>query len=163
MSNDEQKQVVKKIAANRKARYDYEIVESLESGIVLKGSEVKSLREGKANLSDAYARVARDEVWVIGMHIAPYKRSTYEKIDPLRDRKLLLHKNEIKRLHRKIHEKGMTLIPLQLYFKNNIAKLELAIARGKHKYDKKAAIAQKDAKRDLEQEQKRIKSNIKNP
>jgi SsrA-binding protein len=146
--------VIKKIASNRKARYDYEIIDSLEAGIVLKGSEVKSLREGKANLSDAYARVVRNEVWVIGMHISSYKQANFEKIDPLRDRKLLLHKNEIKRLYKKINEKGMTLIPLDLYFKNNIAKIELAIARGKRKYDKKEAIALKDAKRDLAREQK---------
>ena len=157
MNNDEKKQIIKKITTNRKARHDYEIAESLESGIVLKGSEVKSLREGKANLNDAYARVSKDEVWVIGMHISAYKKSTHEKIDPLRNRKLLLHKSEIKRLYRKIHEKGMTLIPLELYFKNNIAKIELAVARGKRKYDKKEAIAKKDAKRDLEREQKRIK------
>jgi SsrA-binding protein len=157
---DEQSVKIKKIASNRKARHEYEIVESLEGGIVLKGSEVKSLREGKANLSDAYARVIQDGIWLMGMHISSYKKANFEKIDPLRDRKLLFHKNQIKKLARKINEKGMTLIPLEIYFKNNIAKIELAIARGKRKYDKKEAIAQKDAKREMAREQKKIRNKL---
>ena len=155
---DEQSVKIKRIVSNRKARHEYEIVDSQEAGIVLKGSEVKSLREGKVNLNDAYARVVRDEIILTGMHISPYKQANFEKIDPLRDRKLLFHKSQIKRLSRKINEKGMTLIPLTIYFKNNIAKVELAIARGKRKYDKKEAIAQKDAKRDLAREQKMIRN-----
>jgi SsrA-binding protein len=150
----------KTIVTNRKARHEYEIVDQIEAGLVLLGSEVKSLRAGRANLGDAYARVIKGEVWVIGMHISPYKEATFQNHDPLRDRKLLLHRNEIKKLARKVEEKGFTLIPLRLYFRNNIAKLDLGIARGKRQYDKKVAIAQKDAKREMEREQKKFKFKI---
>jgi SsrA-binding protein len=150
----------KTVVSNRKARHNYEIIDSIEVGIVLLGSEVKSLREGKANLADAYARIKNGEVWVIGMHISQYKQNTIQILDPLRDRKLLLHKGEIKKLLRRVDEKGMTLVPLRLYFKSNIAKIELGIARGKRQYDKKIAIAQKDAKRDLEREQKKYKFKL---
>jgi len=146
----------KTIVTNRKARYQYEIVDNLECGLVLLGSEVKSLREGKASLADAHARVRDNEIWLIGMHIPPYKQAAFEVTDPLRDRKLLLHKSEIKKLARKILEKGITLIPLRLYFKNNIAKVDLGLARGKRQYDKKRVIAQRDAKRDLQRERKEI-------
>jgi len=151
---------IKNIVTNRKARHDYEITDSIEAGLVLQGSEVKSLRDGKANISDAYARFRQGELWLIGMHITPYKQATFEITEPLRDRKLLLHKLELKRLSRKIEEKGFTLIPLKLYFKNNIAKVELGLARGKRRYDKKADIAQRDAKRDMEREQKKFKYKI---
>ena len=144
----------KTIVTNRKARYEYEIVDNLECGLVLLGSEVKSLRQGKASLADAHARVRDNEIWVIGMHIPPYKQAAFEVTDPLRDRKLLLHKSEIKKLARKILEKGRTLIPLRLYFKNNIAKVDLGLARGKRQYDKKRVIAQKDAKREMERARK---------
>ncbi len=144
----------KTIVSNRKARHDYEIVDNIECGLVLLGSEVKSLREGKASLADAYARIRDNEVWLTGMHIPPYKQAAYEVADPVRDRKLLLHKSEIKKLARKVLEKGVTLIPLRLYFKNNIAKVDLGLARGKRQYDKKVAIAQRDAKRDLQREEK---------
>ena len=144
----------KTIVTNRKARYEYEIVDNLECGLVLLGSEVKSLRQGKASLADAHARVRDNEIWVIGMHIPPYKQAAFEVTDPLRDRKLLLHKSEIKKLARKILEKGITLIPLRLYFKNNIAKVDLGLARGKRQYDKKRVIAQKDAKREMERARK---------
>jgi SsrA-binding protein len=150
----------KTVVTNRKARHEYEITDRIEAGLALVGSEVKSLRAGRANLGDAYARVIKGEVWVIGMHISPYKEATYQNHDPLRDRKLLLHKSEIKKLSRKIEEKGFTLIPLRLYFRRNIAKLELGIARGKRQYDKKVAIAQKDAKREMEREQKKFKFKI---
>lgn len=145
------------IVNNRKARYEYEIIDSIEAGIVLLGSEVKSLRDGKANFSDSYARIKDGELWIIGMHISQYKQNTIQILDPLRDRKLLLHKNEIKRLARRVEEKGITLVPLRLYFSKNIAKIELGIARGKRQYDKKTAIAEKDAQRDLEREQKKYK------
>ena len=158
MDNETKKE--KTIVRNRKARYNYEIIDSIETGIVLLGSEVKSLRQGKASLADCYARIKNGEVWLIGMHISQYEQNTIENLDPLRDRKLLLHKSEIKRLLRKIDEKGMTLVPLRLYFKNNIAKLELGIARGKRQYDKKVAIAQRDVKRELEREQKKYKFKI---
>jgi SsrA-binding protein len=152
--SDEKHTKDKTIVTNRKARHEYEIVENIECGLVLLGSEVKSLREGKASLADAYARLRDNEMWLIGMHIPPYKQATYEVADPLRDRKLLLHKSEIKKLARKVQEKGMTLIPLRLYFKNNIVKVDLGIARGKRQYDKKVAIAQRDAKREMQREQK---------
>ena len=148
------------VVTNRKARHEYEIIDQIEAGLVLLGSEVKSLRAGRANLGDAYARVIKGEVWVIGMHISLYKEATFENHDPLRDRKLLLHRSEIKKLARRVNEKGFTLIPLRLYFRNNIAKLEIGIARGKRQYDKKVAIAQKDAKRELEREQKKFKFKI---
>jgi SsrA-binding protein len=150
----------KTVVSNRKARYEYEIVDQVEAGLVLVGSEVKSLRAGRANLGDAYARVIKGEVWVIGMHISPYKEATSQNHDPLRERKLLLHRSEIKKLFRRVDEKGFTLIPLRLYFRKNIAKIELGIARGKRQYDKKVAIAQKDAKREMEREQKKFKFKI---
>jgi len=155
-----EKQADKIIATNRKARHEYHIIDSIEAGLVLLGSEVKSLREGKANISDCYARIKNGELWVVGMHITQYKQDTIQNLDPVRDRKLLLHKSEIKKLVRRIEEKGMTLIPLRLYFKKNIAKLELGIVRGKRQYDKKAAIAQKDLERDMEREQKKYKYKL---
>ena len=151
---------IKIIVTNRKARHDYEILDQVEAGLVLTGSEVKSLRAGKASLGDSHARVRRGEIWVVGMHIAAYKEATDQNHDPLRDKKLLLHKNEIKRLSRRVEEKGFTLIPLRLYFKKNLAKLEVGIARGKRLHDKKATIAEKDTKRDLEREQKKFKFKI---
>jgi SsrA-binding protein len=144
----------KNIVTNRKARHEYEIIDRIETGLVLLGSEVKSLRDGKASLADAYARVMDGEVWVIGMHISPYKQANFEPADPLRDRKLLLHKREIKKLNRQVMEKGITLIPLRLYFKNNIAKVELGLCRGKRQYDKKRTIAQRDAQREMQREEK---------
>ena len=153
---DEQKTVV----TNRKARHEYTISDTVEAGLVLVGSEVKSLRAGRANLSDAYAKISKGEIWIIGMHISPYKEATDQNHDPLRDRKLLLHQSEIKKLARRVEEKGFTLIPLRLYFKKNIAKLELGVARGKRQYDKKAAIAERDAKRDLERQEKKMKYKL---
>jgi SsrA-binding protein len=150
----------KTVISNRKARHEYEIIDSTEAGLVLLGSEVKSLRAGRANLSDAYARVINGEIWIIGMHISAYKEATYQNHDPLRERKLLLHKNEIKKLTRRVEEKGYTLIPLRVYFRRNIAKVEIGFARGKRKYDKKTDIADRDAKRDIEREQKKFKFKI---
>lgn len=151
---------IKVIAVNRKARHNYEITSSLEVGLVLQGSEVKSMRAGKASLVDAYGRIRNGELWVIGMHIAQYKEATFANHDPIRERKLLLHKQEIKKIKRRVEEKGVTLTPLKLYFKNNIAKIELGIARGKRKYDKKVTIAERDVKRDLQREQKQFKFKI---
>jgi SsrA-binding protein len=147
----------KAIATNRKVRYEYEIIGNMEAGLVLVGSEVKALREGRVNISDAYARVKKGELWIIGMHISPYKQAAFENHEPLRERKALLRKQEIKKLFRRIEEKGVTLIPLRVYFKNKWAKVDLGIARGKRKYDKKETIAQRDAQRDLEREQKKYK------
>ena len=161
MSARENKTTTEKtIVTNRKARHDYHIIDELEAGLVLKGSEVKSLRAGKASLSDAYARVKEGELWLVGMHIPSYEKASFQKEDPMRDRKLLLHKKEIKKLIRRVEEKGITLVPLRLYFKNNIAKLSLGIARGKRQYDKKEAITQRDVKRDLEREQKQFKFKL---
>jgi SsrA-binding protein len=143
------------IAVNRKARFDYFIEDEYEAGLVLKGTEVKSLRLGKANLKDAYARVQNGEVFVYQMHIGPYPFAYYENHDPLRVRKLLLHKQEIKRLYAKVNEKGHSLIPLKLYFKGGKAKLTIALAKGKRKYDKREAIKRRDEQRDLDRERKR--------
>ena len=144
----------KTIINNRKARHDYEILDTYEAGIALKGTEVKSLREGKANLTDAYARFRKGELWLIGMHINPYSMSTVQNHNPLRDRKLLLRRMELKKLYRQVEEKGVTLIPLKVYFKNHLIKIELATARGKKKYDKRAAIAEREMKRDVARHQK---------
>ncbi len=156
----ENEDFIKVIATNRKARHNYEITSSIEAGLVLQGSEVKSMRAGKASLVDAYGRIRNGEMWIIGMHIAQYKEATFANHEPTRERKLLLHKQEIKKLKRKVEEKGITLVPLKLYFKNNKAKLELGIARGKRKYDKKVSIAQKDAERDMQREQKKYKFKV---
>jgi SsrA-binding protein len=150
----------KTIVTNRKARHEYEIQESVEAGLVLLGSEVKSLRAGRANLNDAYGWVRQGEIWISGMHISPYEKNTMQKLDPLRERKLLLNKNEIRKLSRRVEEKGFTLVPLRLYFKNNIVKVELGLARGKRLYDKKEAIAKRDAAREMEREQKKFKYKI---
>ncbi|MDD2604903.1 MAG: SsrA-binding protein SmpB [Desulfobacterales bacterium] len=141
---------IKNIAENRKARHEYFIEDTWEAGMVLLGTEVKALREGRANLRDAYARIKKGEVWVYQLHISPYSHASYDNHDPLRPRKLLLNRGEIRRLTAKTNETGHTLIPLKLYFKNGKVKLLLALAKGKRKYDKREAIRQRDAQRDLE-------------
>ena len=146
--------MIKVITNNRKARHDYEIKDTLETGIVLVGTEVKALRDGKANLTDSYARLKNGELWLIGMHISPYSKSNDLNHDPLRERKLLASRMQLKKLLRQVEEKGVTLIPLKLYFKDHLVKVELALARGKRKYDKRADIAEKDMKRDLERHSK---------
>lgn len=146
----------KVITTNRKARHDYEIIDTIETGIVLLGTEVKAAREGRINLTDAYARFKDNELWLIGMHISPYSKSDMENHDPLRDRKLLVHRLQLKRLNRKVEEKGVTLIPLKIYFNRHLVKVELGLARGKRKYDKRASIAERDQKRDLDRLQKSI-------
>ena len=135
---------------NKKAWRDYHIDETIEAGIVLRGSEVKSLREGRANLTDAYAWVTGAEVWVSGLHISPYSHAPMEEQDPTRDRKLLLHASEIRRLGVKIQDKGYTLIPLRVYFKRGLAKVELGLGKGKKLYDKREDIKKADAKREIE-------------
>ena len=149
-----EKERIKIIAENRKARRDYFIIDEYEAGLVLLGTEVKSLRQGRANLKDAYARIKNGEVFVYQLHIAPYPFAYYDNHDPLRPRKLLLHKHEIKRLYGKMNEKGQTLIPLKLYFKGGKAKILLALAKGKRKYDKREAIKRRDAQRDLDRQTK---------
>lgn len=136
--------------SNRKARFEYEILDTFESGIVLVGSEVKSLRQGKANLQDSYALVKNGEVWLLNMHINPYEQANQFNHDPLRTRKLLLNKSEIAKLQIKTNEKGLTLIPLKLYFKKGIAKVELGIGKGKKLYDKRESIKERDVTREMQ-------------
>jgi SsrA-binding protein len=140
----------KVVASNRRARHDYEIVDRYEAGIVLLGPEVKSLREGKANLTDGYALIRRGEVLLAHVHIGPYDKASRENIDPRRERKLLLHRSEIGRLVTKVAERGFTLIPLELYFKNGRAKVELGLCRGKQRHDKRHAIRDREMARDLQ-------------
>ena len=144
------KEKVKTIAENRRARYEYFIEETYEAGIALKGTEVKSLREGKTNLQDSYAAVDKGELFLFQMHISPYDRGNRYNVDAKRVRKLLMHKDEINRLFGKVQQKGLTLVPLKLYFKEGRVKLELALARGKKLYDKRDAEAAKDARRTIE-------------
>ena len=137
-------------ATNRKALRDYEIEEKLEAGIVLVGSEIKSIREGRASLREAYATIDGGEMWLHDMNISPYVQASHFGHDPTRVRKLLLHKDEIKRLTGRITEKGYTLVPVRLYIKDGKAKVELGLARGKRQYDKRREIARKDADREIE-------------
>ena len=142
----------KTLAENRKARHDYFVEETYEAGIVLVGTEVKSIRQGKANLKDSYAEIRNSEVFVRNMHISPYEQGNIFNVDPLRDRKLLLHGDEIRKLIGYTAQKGYTLVPLALYLKNGRVKVSLAVARGKKYYDKRDAMLVKAAKRDLERE-----------
>ena len=135
--------------SNRKARHEYFILEALEAGIVLTGTEVKSLRKGNANLQDSYAELRSGEVWLEGMHIGPYEQGNINNHAPRRKRKLLLQRKQIRKLISGMKEKGLTLIPLSVYFKGPYAKVELALARGKKSYDKRDAIAKRDAERDI--------------
>ncbi len=148
----------KNIAENRKARFNYHIEDVYEAGLVLMGTEVKSLRQGRANIKDAYAKIKNGEVFVYQMHISPYPFAYYDNHDPLRPRKLLLHKSEIKRLYGKANEQGASLIPLRLYFKNGKVKISLALARGKRKYDKRESIRRRDEQRVLERARKKYTS-----
>ncbi len=141
---------IKVIAQNRKARHDYFIEETFEAGIVLAGTEVKSIRLGKVNLRDSYADIRNGEVFVNNMHISPYEMGNIANKDPMRSRKLLLHKREINKLLGYIQQKGLTLIPLKVYLKGGLVKLELAVARGKKQYDKRQDIARRDAKRAMD-------------
>ncbi len=134
---------------NRKARYDYEILDKYECGIVLTGTEIKSIRKGNANLKDSYAVIKNSEVFLLNMYISEYKEGNIFNHEETRTRKLLLHKNEIKKINDKISIKGLTLVPVKLYFKNGKAKIELAVARGKHTYDKKETIKQRDIEREV--------------
>ena len=149
-----QKGQIKIVAENRTARRDYFIVDQYEAGMVLTGTEVKSLRLGRANLKDSYARIKDGEVFVYQLHIAPYPFAYYDNHDPLRPRKLLLHKHEIKRLYGKINEKGHTLVPIRIYFKNGKVKILLALVKGKRKYDKREAIRRRDEQREMDRARK---------
>lgn len=140
----------KTIATNRKALHDYEVVETVETGIVLTGTEIKSVRAGKVSLVDGFAQVREGEIWLLNVHIAPYSFGARDNPEPKRDRKLLLHRDEIERLAAKAAERGWTLAPLRMYFSGNRAKIELGLVRGKKLYDKREAIARRDADRDLQ-------------
>lgn len=140
----------KVIAENRKARFDYNILESYKAGLILEGFEVKSLRLGKVNLKDSFGRVEKSEVWIYGMHISPYKTADRSQINPTRPRKALLKKRELVKLIGKVSEKGLTLVPLRIFFEGNWAKVELGLAKAKKKYEKREAIRRKEAKREIE-------------
>lgn len=144
----------KNITVNRKARHEYTILQTFEAGIVLQGTEVKSLRAGKANLVDSYASIERGEIWLISAHISEYTQGNINNHEPTRSRKLLLNRSEIRKLTSKVNEKGLTLIPLRLYFKNGKVKVELGLAQGKKVYDKRETIAKRDFDRE---QQRRIK------
>jgi len=144
----------KTVCENRKARHDYFIHETYEAGIELFGTEVKSLRAGRANLKDAYGVVKKGELFIEGMHISPYEQGNIFNRDPLRPKKLLMHKSEIMKLFGKTREKGFTLVPLRVYFKRGRAKMEIALASGKHTFDKRRTLADKEMKRDVERELK---------
>ncbi|MBI3245102.1 MAG: SsrA-binding protein SmpB [Deltaproteobacteria bacterium] len=139
----------KSIAINRRARFDYHIEETYEAGVMLTGGEVKSLRDGRANLKDSYGRVDKGEAFLLNAHISNYEPAHYFNEEPTRTRKLLMHKKEIMRLMGKVQERGLTLIPLRLYFKNGRAKVELALARGKKLYDKRETTREREVKRDI--------------
>ena len=151
---------IKTIATNRKAYHNYYIQESMEAGIVLTGTEIKSIRAGKTSLSDAYVRPEKGELWLLNAHIARYDSASYMSHEPTRPRKLLLHKKEIAGLTSKLAEKGLTLVPTRLYLKDSLAKVEISLAKGKRQYDKREAIARRDADREIERavKKRRIKS-----
>ena len=152
MAKPAEKPATKLIAQNRKARYDYLVEDTVEAGVALVGTEVKSCREGKVNLVDSYAAIRDGEAWLMQCHIAPYSHGNRENHDPMRPRKLLLHRGEIDRLAAKVAQDGRTLIPLKLYFKHGLAKAEIAVARGKKSYDKRASMAKRDADRQIQRE-----------
>jgi len=145
---------IKIVCQNKKAGFDYFIEERFEAGLVLLGPEVKSLRMGKANLVDSYAKVRQGEMYLFNMHISPYPFTSYMELDPVRPRKLLLHKQQIKRLVGKTEERGYTLIPTKVYFSDGRAKVELALAKGKHKYDKRQSLKEKDLRREMDEAHK---------
>ncbi len=137
------------IVENRRARFEYHILESLEAGLVLTGTEVKSIRAGGVSLSEAYARIRDGEAWLLGMHVPPYKQGSFSNAEPNRPRKLLLHKEEIARLQSRVGEKGLTIVPLRLYFTRGMAKVQLGVARGKKLWDKRADAAKRDVEREI--------------
>ena len=140
----------KVVATNRKASHDYTLEENIEAGIVLMGSEIKSIRDSRVNLKDGYVQEQNGELWLMNVHISSYDQASVFGHDPLRPRKLLLHRKEIARLISRVREKGYTIVPTQLYLKKGRAKVEIALARGKRQYDKRAAIAERDSKREVE-------------
>ena len=145
----------KVVATNRKARHEYEILDTYEAGLVLVGPEVKSLRDGKVGFQDAFARVEGGEAWIYNLHISPYEQANRHNVDPLRTRKLLLHRDEIRRLIGKVEEKGLTLIPVELYFTRGKAKVSLGLARGRRLYDKREKLKRQDQEREARREMTR--------
>ena len=145
---------IKVIATNRKAKHEYFLLDTYEAGMVLKGSEIKSIRAGQISLAQAYVSVENNEAWLINSHIAPYNEASRNNHDPIRARKLLLHRSEIRKLADKVRQKGATVIPLRIYLKDGKAKLEIALARGKKHYDKRAEIAKRDAQREMDRRYK---------
>lgn len=143
-------EAVKLITSNRRARHDYAILDTFEAGLVLTGTEVKSLRDGKASLQEAYARIDRDEIWLVGMHVPEYSHGNRQNHEPTRTRKLLLHRKEIERLRGLLEQKGLTLVPLRLYWKDGRAKVELGLGRGKKDYDRRQDVAKREAQREIE-------------
>lgn len=141
---------IKIIATNRKAKHNYFILDSYEAGLALRGSEIKSIRAGQISLAEAYVRTDGVEAWLVDAHIAPYKQASIHNHDPQRQRKLLLHAREIRELHENIKQKGLTIIPLRVYLRDGLAKVEIAVAKGKKKFDKRADIAKRDAQREIE-------------
>ncbi|MGI5888227.1 MAG: SsrA-binding protein SmpB [Oscillospiraceae bacterium] len=146
----DKKKDTKTIAENRKARHEYFVLDTYEAGIELYGTEVKSIRKGSVNLKDSWCDVKNGEIWVIGMHISPYEKGNIFNRDPLRDRRLLMHKNEILRLEADIKQKGLTLVPLSMYFKGSHVKVCVGVCRGKKLYDKRDSAAEKDARREMQ-------------
>ena len=146
------KQGIRLIANNKKAFHDYFIEDTFETGISLAGTEVKSLRMGKCSIKEAFVRIEKGEVYIYGMHISPYEKGNIFNKDPLRIRKLLLHRSEINKMEAKLKEKGLTLVPIKVYFKDSLVKVEIGMARGKKLYDKRQDIAKKDAKREAERD-----------
>ncbi|MDH7569257.1 MAG: SsrA-binding protein SmpB [Armatimonadota bacterium] len=140
----------KVVAVNRKARHEYFVLESMEAGLVLTGTEIKSIRAGKVNLQDSFARVENGDVWIHNLHISPYEAGNRFNVDPKRPRKALLHRREINRLQGRVEQQGLTLVPLQLYLKHGRAKVELGLARGKRLYDRREEIARRTAAREVE-------------
>ena len=151
MTGSSEKGGIKVVVSNRKARHEYRIDDRYEAGMQLTGSEVKSLREGKANLQEAYCKIEDGEVFLVGCHIAPFSHAGYSNHEPTRRRKLLLHRREIQKLKKGTNEKGYTIVPLKIYFKGGFAKLEIGLAKGKKSYDKRQDIAERDSKRRLRQ------------
>lgn len=143
---------IKILAKNRRARHDYHVVDAVEAGIVLRGTEVKSVRLGKVQLVDSFVKVENEELFLHGVHISPYEYGNRYNVDPVRKRKLLVHKSEVRRLNRQVMEKGMALIPLSVYLKRGRVKLEIGVCRGKKTYDKRHTIKERDADRDMERE-----------
>lgn len=141
---------IKVLATNRKAYHDYDVEETHEAGVALTGTEIKSVRAGSVNLRDSYAQVRNGEMWMMNVHIAPYEPASRQNPDPYRDRKLLMHRGEIMRLMGRVQEKGLTLVPLRMYLKNNHAKIEVGLVRGKRLYDKRQTIAKRESAREIE-------------